>query len=94
MTLFNVLYDPKIKSIIALFYRTYDRVFRVHKERLESVNFKKLKEFGKELLMCAIHEVTAYLIHSIKFVANALFRNTLKTHAQTHIIFIPQIPQP
>ena len=30
MTLLNVPYDPKIKTIIALSYRTYNRVFRVH----------------------------------------------------------------
>ena len=29
MTLLNVPYDPKIKTIIALSYRTYNRVFRV-----------------------------------------------------------------
>ena len=32
MTLLNVPYDPKIKTIIALSYRTYNRVFRVHSD--------------------------------------------------------------
>ena len=43
MTLLNVPYDPKIKAIIALSYRTYNRVFRVDINHLAVKNFYLLK---------------------------------------------------
>ena len=43
MTLSNVPCDPKIKIIIALSYRTYNRVFRVDIKHLVVKNFYLLK---------------------------------------------------
>ena len=40
MTLLNVPYDPKIKTIIALSYRTYNRVFRVYNFKQTIFHFK------------------------------------------------------
>ena len=41
MTLLNVPYDPKIKTIIALSYRTYNRIFRVHTKVAKITNSSK-----------------------------------------------------
>ena len=49
MTLSNVPCDPKIKIIIALSYRTYNRVFRVDIKHLAVKKFYLLKVINEYL---------------------------------------------
>ena len=73
MTLLNVPYDPKIKTIIALSYRTYNRVFRV----LSLISF--VEKFSKK------SEFLPFMLYKT---ITLLWDNELLFHEKTSIVLM------